>query len=125
MRIQTANAILHALFQGLDYNYLVYSCRLQVPRRVLGCDPSADKRSIYRAIARPVQGGNDADESCCIYTPEYAHTTRKRPKKTPIFIVYCKRGFSGNKEGVSLKVSPGGQPPDPHYLSSPVSYHFA
>ena len=96
-----------------------------MPWRVWGCDPPKDKRAICRAIASPSQGSNDANESCCIYTPEYVHTTRKRRKKTPIIIVYCKRGFSENIEGVSLKISPGGQPPGPHYFSSPVSYQCA
>ena len=71
------------------------------------------------------KGSNGADESCCIYTPEYVHATRKRPKKTSISIKFCKGGFSGNLEGLSLKISPEGQLPDSHFLSSPVSYHSA
>ena len=58
-----------------------------------GCDSPTDKRAICRAIASPLQGSNDADEPCCIYTPEYVHTTGQRPKKTRIFILYCKGAF--------------------------------
>ena len=125
MQILSANSILHAFLQGLDFNYLVCCCRLLVPRRVWGCDPSTEKRAICRVIASPLQGSNGADESCCIYTPEYVHTTGKRPKKTPIFIIFCKGGFSGNLEGFSLKISPGVKPSDLHFLSSSVSYHSA
>ena len=70
---QTAKSIFHALLQGLDFNYLVYSCRLQVPQRVCGCDPSTDKRAICRAIVSPLHRNNSVVESPMFSLPLF-HT---------------------------------------------------
>jgi len=58
-----------------------------------------------------------------VYELQNMFMPQEKTKDDTNFIVYCKGGFSGILGGVSLKISPGGQPP--FSLSSPVSYHSA